>query len=144
MKINVVVTAEGLKPATDMDWEAKKKLKRGKVYECVVKEHRNFMFHRKYFALINCAWEYLDESQRQFFHDEVERFRETVQVAAGHYESYYSLARQEWQQRPKSIAFDKMTESDFEMLYERVRDVIYQVFIPNVSKDAFEEELKNF
>lgn len=144
MKINLKVTSEGFKCATDEDWELKKKLKRGTIVSCVIQEYRNYSFHRKYFALINCAWEYLDESQRQFFHDEVERFRETVQVAAGHYESYYSLARQEWQQRPKSIAFDKMTESDFEMLYERVRDVIYQVFIPNVSKDAFEEELKNF
>ena len=97
MKINLVVTSEGFRCATDDDYEKKKKLKRGSVVECTVKEYRNYAFHRKYFALINLSWEYLDESQRQFFHDEVERFRETVQVAAGHYEQYYSLTSGEWQ-----------------------------------------------
>lgn len=144
MKINLVCTADGFRPASDSDYELKKTIKKGTVCECVIKEHRNYKFLKKYFALINCAWEYLAESQRQFFHEDSERFRETVQVAAGHYESYYSLARHEWQQRPKSIAFDMMTQSDFEMLYERVREVIYQVFIPNVNKALFEEELKNF
>lgn len=144
MKINVVVTAEGLKPATDTDWEVKKSLKRGKVYECVLKEYRNYRFHRKYFSLINLSWEYLDESQRAFFKENVDAFRKTVEVAAGHYEPVYSVSRKTWLEVPKSIAFDKLSESDFEQLYEKVKTVIFQTFIPYVNRDNFEYVLKDF
>jgi len=144
MKINVVVTAEGLKPATDTDWEVKKSLKRGKVYECVLKEYRNYRFHRKYFSLINLSWEYLDESQRAFFKENVDAFRKTVEVAAGHYEPVYSVSRKTWLEVPKSIAFDKLSESDFEQLYEKVKTVIFQTFIPQVNRDEFEYVLKDF
>jgi hypothetical protein len=144
MKINVVVTAEGLKPATDTDWEVKKSLKRGKVYECVLKEYRNYRFHRKYFSLINLSWEYLDESQRAFFKENVDAFRKTVEVAAGHYEPVYSVSRKTWLEVPKSIAFDKLDEASFQELYERVKNVIFQTFIPQVNKEEFEYILKDF
>ena len=144
MKINLVVTSDGFRPATDEDYELKKKLKRGSVVKCTIVEFRNYAFHRKYFALINCAWEYLTEQQREFFYDNVESFRKTVEVSAGHCEPVYNRTRNEWYDIPKSISFDKMSESEFEILYERVRDVLYQMFIPNVSKEDFEKELANF
>lgn len=144
MKLNVVNTSSGLVCATDKDFEQKRKLKVGAVYEVTIKEFRNYEFLKKYFALLNCAWAYLTEGQQRFFKDDVEKFRETVQIAAGHYEPCYSIARQEWIERPKSIAFDKLTESDFSALYERVREVIYQTFIPQVNKHEFEEQLKYF
>ena len=144
MKLRVVNTPTGFVPETDEDAEVKRKLKRGATYEITIKEVRNVKFHRLYFALINCAWEYLTEQQRAFFKDDVERFRETVQIAAGHYEPCYSIARQEWIEKPKSIAFDKLSESDFSSLYERVKDVIYQTFITNINKKEFEENLRFF
>ena len=144
MKINLVATSEGFRCASDDDYEKKRTLKRGTVYECTIKEYRNYNFLKKYFALINCSWEYLTESQRAFFKDDVEKFRETVQVAAGYYEPCYSLARQEWFERPKSIAFDKMPESEFSSLYERAKDVIYKTFIPEINKELFEENLRFF
>lgn len=144
MKINLVVTSEGFRCATDDDFEKKKKLKRGTVVECTVREYRNYKFHKLYFSLINLSWEYLTEQQREFFKDSVEAFRKTIEVSAGHYEPVYSVARQEWLEVPKSIAFDKLTEADFSALYERVKDVIYKMFIPNVNKDEFEQQLKWF
>ena len=144
MKLNVVNTATGFVPETDSDYEAKRKLKRGAVYEITVKEMRNPKFHRLYFSLINLSWEYLSEPQRAFFKEDVNAFRKTVEVAAGHFEPVYSVARQSWLEMPKSIAFDKLSESDFHDLYERVKDVIYQTFIPNVNKEEFEQQLKWF
>ena len=144
MKIRVVNTATGFVPETDEDHELKRKMKIGSTYEAVFSEVRNPKVHRLYFALINCSWEYLTEQQREFFKEDVVLFRKTVQVAAGHYEPCYSIARREWIEVPKSIAFDRLSESDFSKLYERVRDVIYTTFIPNINKKAFEEQLKYF
>ena len=63
MKVNLVVSDLGLIPATDDDKEQLKTLKRGTICECVIKEYRNYKFLRKYFSLINCAWEYLNDEQ---------------------------------------------------------------------------------
>lgn len=144
MKINLVVTSEGFRCATDDDYEKKKTLKRGTVVQCTILEYRNYSFHRLYFSLINLSWEYLSEQQRAFFKDNVDAFRKTVEVAAGHYEPVYSVARQSWLEVPKSIAFDKLDEASFHVLYEKVKSVIFSMFIPDVSKDAFEYELRNF
>ena len=144
MKINLVVTELGFICATDDDKEQKKSLKRGSVVQCTIVEHRNYAFHRKYFALINCAWEYLTEEQQAFFYNNKDSFRKSAEIAAGHCEQVFNRTRGEWLEIPKSVAFDKMTESEFSSLYERVRDVLYRLFIPDVNKQEFEKELAYF
>lgn len=144
MKIKLMCTPSGLKPLYDEDYDQKKKLKVGSVYVATISEMRNVAFHRKYFSLINLSWEYLNEHQRDFFRENVDAFRKTVEVAAGHYEPVYSIARQSWLEVPKSIAFDKLSEADFEQLYEKVKNVIFNMFIPDSVKDEFEYILKDF
>ena len=144
MKINLVVTNDGFICATDNDKEQTKTLKRGSIVECTIKEYRNYRFHKLYFALISCAWEYLLEEQQKFFYDNKDCFRKTVEVAAGHCEPVYDRKHNKWIDIPKSVAFDKLTEAEFHSLYERVRDVIYTMFIPDINKREFEEELKFF
>ena len=141
MKLKLMCTPTGLKPMYDEDYDQKKMLKVGTVYEATIKELRNVAFHRKYFSLINLSWEYLNEQQRAFFKEDVNAFRKTVEVAAGH---FAPVARQSWLEVPKSIAFDKLSESDFEQLYEKVKTVIFQTFIPSSVKDEFEYVLKDF
>lgn len=144
MKINLVVTADGFICATDDDREQKKTLKRGTVVECVIKEYRNYRFHKLYFALFGCAWEYLTEEQQRFFNYNKESFRKTVEIASGHCEPVYDRRRNTWFDIPKSVAFDKLTEAEFHSLYERARDVIYTMFISDINKKDFEEELRFF
>lgn len=144
MKIKLMCTPSGLKPMYDADYEEKKRLKVGKVYEATIRELRNVGFHRKYFSLINLAWEFLSEEQRAFFNENVDIFRKTAEIAAGHYELVYSVARHSWLEIPKSIAFDKLSESDFENLYNRIKDVIFITFIPEANKEQFEYILKDF
>lgn len=144
MKINLVVTDGGFRCASDEDYEKKRTLRKGTVVQCTIREFRNYKFLRKYFSLINCAWEFLTEPQRAFFKENVDTFRKTVEISAGHYEPVYSVARQTWLETSKSIAFDKLTESEFEQLYNRVKDVLFQTFIPETSKQEFEYYLKDF
>lgn len=144
MKLNVINTSTGLIPETQQDSDLKAKLRIGSTYEVTVKLLRNPKFHRLYFALINCAWQHLEPKWRAFFGENIDCFRKTVEVSAGHYESIYSPTRREWIQVPKSIAFDKLSEEDFFSLYERVRQVLFEHFLLHVSIDEFERELKYF
>jgi hypothetical protein len=63
MKLFLQNTTHGLIPCYDADYDEKKKLKAGKVYKVEIKLARNYDFHKKYFALINCAWEYIYNSR---------------------------------------------------------------------------------
>lgn len=144
MEIKLICTATGFKVCDDTDYEVKRKLKIGQVYTCKINQLRNYNLHRKYFALINCAWGFLSESTREYFKQDVEIFRKTVEISAGHCEKVYSIALRDWVDIPKSIAFDKMSAQDFNELYERVKDVLFRVFLKNVHLDDFMRELTNF
>lgn len=144
MEIKLKCTATGFQICDDADYEIKRKLKIGKVYTCKIKQLRNYDFLRKYFALINCAWSFLSEAGREFFHQDVEVFRKTVEVSAGHCDKVYSLALRSWVEVPKSIAFDKMSEDEFGSLYDKVKEVLFSVFLKDVNLEIFLQELSNF
>jgi len=144
MKIKLLNTVSGLKPLYDSDYDEKKKLKIGEVYEATIRLQRNLQFHRKYFGLINCAWEYQNERVIEHFKNNIELFRKTVEVAAGWCEPVFSIDRREWIEVPKSIAFDKMDNAEFTELYERVKDVLFKYFLKDISVEKFERNLINF
>jgi hypothetical protein len=144
MELNLLNTAGGLVPCDDNDYEEKRKLKVGQIYKATIKLNRNYRLHRKYFALINCAWAYQNERQTAFFKGSVEIFRKTMEMAAGHCERVYSIEHKEWRDIPKSIAFDKMDEAEFRDLYERVKDVLFATAMRGVSEEEFLDALANF
>ena len=137
-------TAQGLKPNYDADFDEKKKLKIGDVYKVEVRKARNVLLHRKYFALINCAWNYLNEKQTAFFKESIELFRKTVEISAGHCDMIYSIQRKEWIEQAKSISFEKMSEFEFRELYEAVKRVLFDVFLKHITVEEFERNLINF
>lgn len=143
MEIYLQNTVAGLVPLYDADYDEKKKLKIGQTYKAEIKLARNIQFHRKYFALINCAWEYLDEKQSAGFRN-VENFRKYLEVAAGSCDVFYSPKYKDWCEIPKSISFEKMKAEEFNKLYEDVKDVLFKVFLKNISVEEFESNLKFF
>lgn len=144
MRIQCMNTINGFVPYGDDNYDKKKRLKIGEVYNVDVKLYRNYEFHKKYFALINLAWEYMTEEQCKFFNNSVDSFRKTMEIAAGWFEPIYNVAKQEWLQAPKSIAFDKMSEEEFEQLYERVKDVLFQMPLKNINVEEFYSNLMYF
>lgn len=128
----------------DEDADKKKKLKIGTIYECSIKEMRNYEFHKKYFALIRCAWEYQNERVVAHFKQNEDLFRKTVEVTAGHCDLIYSIKRKEWVEVPRSISFESMSESEFQDLYERVKDVLFSIFLKHITEKEFNESLKLF
>jgi hypothetical protein len=143
MKLHLLNTIDGLRPCADPDYDQKKRLKIGSVYEAEIREVRNYQFLRKYFALIRCAYAFLTPSQQEFIKSP-DGLRKTVQIAAGYCEVYYSIKRKEWVEESKSIAFDKMTESEFSEVYEGVRLVLFTYFLKHVDEATFMRELVNF
>lgn len=144
MELLLLNTAQGLRPMYDADYDEKKKLKVGTVYRATIRQPRNIDLHRKYFALINCAWEYQNERVQEFFHNSVDLFRKTVQVSAGYCERIFSIERKEWVDVPTSISFGKMDNTQFEELYSKVFDVLLQVFLKHITREEFESNLINF
>lgn len=144
MKLNVICTAHGLVPVSDDDFDEKKRLKIGQVYECDVKALRNVGFHKKAFALLNAVWSLMDENQQAAWRSK-DGFRAYLTVAAGYYDVFYNPITGSFNEYPKSWSFDKMDEAEFNGLYERMKDVIYKVvFKGKLTEEVFNNVLRNF
>lgn len=144
MELYLKNTSYGLFPVSDDDYEIKTKLKIGEIYKVTIKKARNYDLLKKYFAMINVSWQYLSESQQEFFNESKEGYRKTVEIAAGHYEKVYSIQRKEWVEQHKSIAFDSVDEFQFREIYDNVRRVIFDVFLRHISQEEFENNLMDF
>lgn len=144
MNINLHYNGFFFTPCTEEDSDLTKKLRQGEVYKCEITRKRNYEFHKKYFSLIQTAWEYMNELQCNFFGNNKEVFRKTLEVTAGFYEPVYDLKEQRWQKAPRSIAFDKMSAEEFEQLYERVKDVIFKTILTNINVNDFLSNLNQY
>lgn len=143
MKLLVINTPRGLVPMGDDDFDEKKKLKLGQTYSVEIKVARNVDFHRKYFALIAYAWEFLNEQETARFKSK-DNFRKYLEMAAGHCDIIYHPRLQEFVEIPKSISFGSMDNTAFSELYERVKDVIFSIIGDRVTRDVFERLLIDF
>ncbi len=143
MKLMVVNTPRGFLPYGDDDYEEKKKLKIGDTYSVEIKVVRNLDFHRKYFAMISYAWEFLNEKETATFKSK-DNFRKYLEISAGHCEVIYHPRLQEFVEIPKSISFGSMDNAQFSDLYDRVKDVIFSIIGSRVTRDEFERILIDF
>ena len=143
MKLMVINTPRGLVPMGDDDYDEKRKLKVGQTYTVEIRVARNVDFHRKYFALISYAWEFLNEAEVASFRTK-EGFRKSLEITAGHYEPLYDLETQSFVHVPKSISFGSMDNAEFSILYDRVKDVIFSIIGNRVTREEFERILIDF
>lgn len=143
MKIKLLNTNSGLVPLYDEDFDEKKKLKIGECYEAEIRLKRNIKFHRKFMALLNCAWAYLPEKTQEGFRT-IENFRKYLTVAAGFCDVFFSPKLGQWVEMPKSLSFDKMDDAEFQDLYSSVRTVIDKILSGYVSPEEFSKHLLNF
>lgn len=143
MKLLVINTPRGLIPCGDDDYDEKKKLKIGQAYTVEVRVARNVDFHRKYFALIAYAWEFLNEKELATFKTK-DNFRKYLEISAGHCEVIFHPRLQEFVEIPKSISFGSMDNAEFSDLYQRVKDVVLSIIGNRVTREEFERILIDF
>ena len=120
MKLGLIKQLNGsFKPAYDSDYELAKKIKVNDYYEFNYKKPRNYLFHKKFFALVNLTY------HNQDTYNNIDDLREDLIVDAGFYRKTRTK-HDETIKKALSISFSKMDETEFNDLYNRVADVIVQ------------------
>lgn len=118
MKIALIKNLNGtFTPAYDSDFEIAKKIKVNSFYEFDFKKPRNYMFHKKFFALINLAY------HNQDIYNNIDDMREDLIIDAGFYRTTENK-HGETVKKALSISFASMDEIEFNNLYSRIADVI--------------------
>ena len=144
MEIHLVRTSLGLQAYGDEDYEELRKIKVGTVVKARIVQPRNVKFHRKFFALINAAWDCLTEQQRINLRSK-DTFREQILITSGFSEPLYDINGRKFLERAKSISFAKMDEPAFVEVYNRCLDTILTILIADgVPEDQFDNILKNY
>ncbi len=144
MEIHLVRTSLGLQAYSDEDYEMLQKIKIGSIVKAKIVQPRNVKFHRKFFSMINAAWDSLTEEQRKNMRSK-DTFREQLLIVSGFSEPLYDINGEKFMERAKSISFAKMDEPAFDTVYNRVLDTILTILVGNgVSEDEFNNILKNY
>jgi hypothetical protein len=145
-EILVTKTAAGaLSPADQQAAEYLSKLKLGEVVKVKATRMRNPQFHRKFFALLNLAfdaWEPVENTYRgEAVRKNFEQFRNDVTVLAGYYETAVTL-KGETRLTAKSISFGSMGQDEFEALYSAVVDVVLARILTKYTRDDLDEVIE--
>ena len=123
-----------------------KKHKVGQSFKATITRARNVLFHRKFFALLNYAfdtWEPVEAVYRgQIAEKNFNQFREDITILAGYFET---LVRMDGtvRLRAKSISFANMNEDEFEKLYSAVIDVLLKRIFINQTRGDVENVVNN-
>ena len=118
-EIYMIRTTSGLTPADLNEWELLigDRIKMGSECKCSITVPRNIKFHRKFFAMINQAFEMQDAYTNK------EHWRDAVLIASGHCETFISHdGKVNW--KPKSISFARCDETRFNRIYNQAIQAI--------------------
>jgi len=128
----------GLRPEGDTATAVLGKIKLGDVVKVEIKRPRNLAHHRKFWALMNLVFE------NQEHYESVENMVAAMKTAVGHCDFMPSKDGNTMIAIPKSIAFHKMDQTEFETFYENCLNVIAKHFIPGIDKDDLRKEVESF
>ena len=138
MKLLVEKTHNGYIPAFDSDYELRKldKHKVGEKFWIDIKIARNYLFHKKYFAMLKLAF----ENQEKF--QDLTEFRLLAQMKAGYYKEVKTEKGIVYM--PSSISYDSLDNTAFEQLYNKVHDVLWKEYFSGIDNEVLQNEILNF
>ena len=135
MKFDLVKNSKGyFQPSYPSDDDKAAKIGVGEIVECQVWKERHYGHHKKFFALMNMAFE------NQGIYKDFDTYRKLLIMKAG----YFDVVKTEkgtmyW---PKSISFKSMSQDKFTELYDAMLPVIEQEI--QISKETIETNLQDF
>lgn len=136
MKFYAEINSAGkIVPMYDSDYDSFRKVKRNTELLIEVKQQRNPMHHRKFFALINMVFD-----NQEIFTD-IEQLRKELTIEAGFYNEYTTFTG-EIKREAKSISFSSMDQIEFNELYSKFCDAVIRVM--NWSSQDIEENLESY
>lgn len=122
-------------PVDESDFEESRSIKAGEVLKA--SSSRNFMFHKKAFALLKIGFD------NQSVYESIDVYRKVLTIKAGYFdeapnkngEPYYFA---------KSLSFEKMSASEFEKWYTSTLNIISNELknSPKSIRDEVEEFFK--
>jgi hypothetical protein len=113
MKFEVVKKGIYLIPFGSSDKEKFAKIGQGEICTIDFKKNRNYLFHKKFFSLLNIGFENQDKE------DNFDFYRAKVLIAIGHCDTI-ALDNGTFTFIPKSISYDAIPDNnDFETVYNR-------------------------
>ncbi|MBN3839236.1 DUF1367 family protein [Burkholderia sp. Ac-20349] len=120
-------------------------LKLGDGANVEVTKGRNVRFHRKFFALLQLAFDVWDPPADRTYKGEpigkeFESFREDILILAGHCEAHFGIGGAV-RLKAKSISFAKCDEYDFNDVYGSVLKVVWDKILRH-AKFASEQEVE--
>lgn len=131
-----------LVPADPQASEYIAKLKLGAPVKAEVKRVRNYQFHKKFFALLDFAfenWEPVEATYKgQVVAKSRKQFRNDITVLAGFGETTITL-KGEVRVVAKSISFASMEQDDFDDLYNATVNVVLRQVLTNYSREQLDE-----
>lgn len=141
-EIMIMKTLGGaLVPCDPQAAEFIQKMKVGAGVRAKVSKTRNTFFHRKFFALLNHAFDAWEPAQKEYkgiaIQKNFEQFREDVTILAGFYEMNVRLDGS-IRFSAKSISFASMSQDEFENLYSAVINVILSRILTNYTRGDLE------
>lgn len=124
-----------------------KSYKDGQDIRCKITKARNVKFHRKYFALLNHAFDCFEPTDIEVPahisahgitpEKNFERFRKDLTILAGFYDATIRV-NGEIRMEAKSIAFGSMKQEEFDELYSKTIDVILRYILKNYEREELE------
>ena len=149
MKLFVFKQDGKLIPCTSEDKEKVDKLPVGEPFQIKYVEIRNVRFLRKYWALVNIILQNIPETveenlmkNHQFRIKTKDDVHFYIKIKNGFIEKKYIGKDGNIAWVPKSISFDKMSESDFEEFFSKAIDTACELL--TVESDEIMNELMNF
>lgn len=122
-----------LLPTTRAGEDYVRSLKAFEVIKCKPSRPRNWRHHNKFFALLEIV---LPNTEYRT----VEQLRKVLAVHIGHCD--FIESRGKLVAIPKSISFDKMDQSEFEVFYRATLDAVCEHIIPGMDRVALENEVR--
>ena len=145
-------------PASEDDAELLSKVKVGETVRLVLTRPRNLKFHRKYFALLNLAFDYWEPPKsmekastrmQSILSDagvvperNFDTFRHDLAILCGYYDATYRL-NGDVRLEAKSISFGNMSEDMFEGLYSKTINVIINRVCTQYTEDELRRQVEN-
>lgn len=134
-----------LMPDDEESCEVVETIKPGSVVKAEITKPRNLQFHRKFFALVNVAFEAWDSPELAFKGIPVkkskDRFRKDLIILAGYGYPVVNL-RSEVRYEAQSIKFGSMSQDEFERLYSSVVDVVLSKVLTHYTRSDLDEQVE--
>jgi hypothetical protein len=133
----MVVTPDGLRPASPDVAGKLRKFGDGEIVSCEIKESRNYGLLKKYHKMMRMAYDWWSEANpaREVGGHQVapnyKQFRRDVTVQAGYYVASFGLDGA-MRLEAQSIAFDSMEEEDFRKVFSDSLNVLIRVVLPKL------------